>query len=56
MPKLATLTIGLLSMIVPQGRLHAVTRCSGNTTNGVGMVPKLHFSSAPEVTSGVDMA
>mgnify|MGYP003639117751 CR=1 FL=1 len=55
MPKVGTFTNGLLSMIVPHGRLQAVTRFSGSTLKAVGVMPKLHASMAPEVTSGVDM-
>jgi hypothetical protein len=56
MPKGGMFTIGLLSMIVPAGRLTALTRFSGNTLKGAGVTPKLQFSIAPDVTSGVDMA
>jgi len=50
-----TFTIGLLSMIVAAGIPPAVTRFSGRTIRAAGVVPKLHFSMAPVVISGVDM-
>lgn len=55
-PNGGTFTIGLLSMIVPHGKLQALTRCSGRTLKAVGVMPKLQVSIVPEVTSGVDIA
>src|SRR4051812_28353626 len=55
MPKGGMLRIGLLSMIVPHGMLQAVTRVFGRTMKLAGAAPKLHWSIAPNVTSGVDM-
>jgi hypothetical protein len=55
MPNGITLSMGMWSMIVAAGVPPAVTRLTGSTVSDEGATPKLQASTAPEVTSGVDM-